>query len=270
MRARAVTSEEVDHYRRHGWVVLRGYVSAADAARVLELCRSSMGEEAERPMPSVFRDGITMWRRWDDPWRTHPELLGLGRSADYAGPLTALAGGALRYLNDQVAVKVPPGASADPEGGVPMTDDTPWHQDHPYLPIDRIGDLTAWLALHDMDAEHGTLRFLDGSHEVGGLEASLLQEDLRETHASLWDRFPVSEPFALQAGDVTVHHGCTIHWAPANTRPTLRWAYIAEFIPADARVARLPNVRAAAAGLGEGDEFDHEAFPLVPLATARS
>lgn len=192
------------------------------------------------------------------PWRTHPELEALGRSPAFAAPLAELSGlpAGIRYLNDQVAVKVPPDVGA--------TDETPWHQDHPYLPIDRPGDLTVWVALHDVQPEHGTMQFLDGSHEIGGLEASLLEADLQEAHPDLWERFPVTEPLALRAGDATVHHGCTLHWAPANSLPTCRWAYIAEYVPADARAARLPNPRATAAGLAAGDTFDHPAFPLTP------
>jgi len=252
---RDVTDEEIDLYATHGWVLLRQWLDPAAVALALSAARAVMGVAADIPTSSIFSADVAMWQRWDEPWRRRPELACLGRSDEFTRPLADLAGRpeGIRYLNDQLTAKVPRAAG---------NTDTPWHQDNPYLAIDREGDLTVWVALHDMRPEHGTVRFLPGSHAVGPLEESLLLgSDLRAAHPELWSRYGVSGPLTLQAGDATVHHGNTIHGAPANSTRGPRWAYICEYIPGDALVDRLPNKRAEAAGLRQGDMFPDDRYP---------
>ena len=261
--ARPVSSDESAFYLAHGWVVLRHWISPAVVAEMLAAALAVMGEMAERPPSSPLRDDPRVWRRWDEPWRTHPSFERLARSSEFVAPLVALSKlrSGLRYIDDQIVVKLPASAGAMGE--------TPWHQDHPCLPIDRTGDLTVWVALHDMEPEHGTLRFLDRSHQEGPLEVVSLQHDLRETHPLLFAQYRVSGPQQLRSGDATVHHGCTVHGAPPNDTASPRWAYIAEFIPGDARVAGPRSARVEAAGLTAGDRFDHPAFPLTSAPASR-
>ena len=259
--ARPVTREESAFYLAHGWVVLRQWIDPAVTGEMLAVARAVMGEMAARTPRSPLQDDPRVWRRWDEPWRTHASFERFARSSEFAAPLVALSRlrSGLRYIDDQIVVKLPASAGAMGE--------TPWHQDHPCLPIDRAGDLTAWVALHEMEPEHGTLRFLDRSHHEGPLDAVSLQLDLRESHPSLFERYPASDPLHLRAGDATVHHGCTVHGAAANDTASPRWAYIAEFIPGDARVAGRRSARVEAAGLAAGDGFDHPAFRLTsPLS----
>jgi ectoine hydroxylase-related dioxygenase (phytanoyl-CoA dioxygenase family) len=216
-----------------------------------------MGDAADQQTSSVFKSGITWWQRWDEPWREYPELAELGRSEQFAQPLANLSGepAGIRYLSDQFAVKRP---------AVEGNTDTPWHQDNPYLAIDRPGDLTVWVALHDMVPECGTMRFLQGSHGVGALETSMISgADLERDHPEIWETYTVTAPLHLDAGDATVHNGYTIHCAPANSTDRPRWAYISEYIPGDARVDRLPNARADAAGLNQGDPWPEQDHPLT-------
>ena len=49
------------------------------------------------------------------------------------------------------------------------TRESVWHQDFPYNPIDRRGMLTIWVAIEDVPAEAGALRFVPGSHRLGPL-----------------------------------------------------------------------------------------------------
>jgi len=265
---RQITGDEVDHFRSHGWVVLRRWVDLAAVAEAFEICRSAMGDDAQNPMPSVVPESVRMWRRWDAPWKLYPELEKLGRSAEFTEPLTALpfSDDGLRFWHDQFAVKTP--------DSIGTTTETPWHQDNPYLAIDRVGDLTVWVALHDMTPEHGTMRFLTGSHTLGPLEDTFLDGqsgDLRDRHPDLWEKYELSSPLTLAAGDATVHDGCTIHWAPNNTAAEPRRAYISEYIPGASKVARLPNGRVEALGLREGDDYpDDDSFPLTRRPAVRS
>jgi ectoine hydroxylase-related dioxygenase (phytanoyl-CoA dioxygenase family) len=77
----------------------------------------------------------------------------------------------VRVFWDKTFVK-PPAA----EG----TRESVWHQDFPYNPIDRRGMLTVWMAIEDVPANAGALRFVPGSHRLGPLgRLDLVSEEYR-------------------------------------------------------------------------------------------
>ena len=55
---RTVTAEEVDHLHEHGWVQLKRFVDPDVLARMLDLARERMGEDADsNPLPPAPRAG---------------------------------------------------------------------------------------------------------------------------------------------------------------------------------------------------------------------
>jgi phytanoyl-CoA hydroxylase len=98
----------------------------------------------------------------------------------------------------------------------PMTDaETPWHQDAAYWP--KVADLRAssfWIALDDVDAENGCMRYVFGSNNEplrnhqqpasgGALQCIVTEED--DLHLG-----------NVKAGSAIAHHGFTIHGALGN------------------------------------------------------
>src|SRR4029078_8842474 len=69
----------------------------------------------------------------------------------------------IRHHLDIIAVKMP--KAATDVGSAP----SPRHQDYPANGHDRVGTVVFWLALDDMPAERGTMRFRSGSHTLGEL-----------------------------------------------------------------------------------------------------
>ncbi|GAA3144284.1 phytanoyl-CoA dioxygenase family protein [Nonomuraea salmonea] len=94
---------------------------------------------------------------------------------------------------------------------------TEFHQDFPWMPMDRSAMLTVWLALADVPAGMGALRFYAGSHRHGLLGRSFTRPDDDQLTQHPWlKELELSPPLDLEAGDATVHHALTVHGAPAN------------------------------------------------------
>jgi ectoine hydroxylase-related dioxygenase (phytanoyl-CoA dioxygenase family) len=91
------------------------------------------------------------------------------------------------------------------------------HQDHLSVGGDT-NCFTAWFPLHDCPAELGPLQVLDGSHLFGLQDADL------ETGVVSRDKVRGKEwvSGAINAGDVLIFHGLTVHSGSPNTSSQLR------------------------------------------------
>lgn len=95
---------------------------------------------------------------------------------------------------------------------------TPPHQDNFYFCFTPPLVLTMWLALDDVDAENGGLRYVPGSHRSGirphGRTKTLgFSQGITDYGAA--DR-SAEVLVSARPGDVLIHHGDTIHRADAN------------------------------------------------------
>lgn len=99
---------------------------------------------------------------------------------------------------------------------------TPPHQDNFYFCYAPPQVLTMWLALDPVDEENGCLRYVPGSHLLGirphqrtkTLGFSQGISDYGDADRTL------ERAIIMQPGDVTIHHGNTIHRADANSSST--------------------------------------------------
>lgn len=95
---------------------------------------------------------------------------------------------------------------------------TPPHQDNFYFCLAPPQVLTMWLALDEVDEENGCLRYIPGSHLRG------IRPHVRTTTLGFSQGIPdysaadyaAEVPIVMRPGDLTVHHGNTIHRADAN------------------------------------------------------
>lgn len=102
----------------------------------------------------------------------------------------------------------------------PATDHiTPPHQDNYYFCLRPPQVLTIWMALDRVDEENGCLRYVTGSHLRGvrphGRTQTLGFSQGITDYGTEHDR-QNEVPVRLQPGDMTIHHGNTIHRADAN------------------------------------------------------
>ncbi len=252
--ARAVTQDEIDFYRKNGWVHLKALIPEAEAAAILrEIDRQRGGGRPGFAHGDMFS---AMWENVPDPSRQSPALRAFTHGRELGDAAAALQGGAVRYWRDEVLLKMP----ADRRGG-----ETPWHQDHPYTAFDRSGRPQFWIALMDIPPERGSLVFLSGSHKSGVLGRAFHDDSdaMKNRIASVRAEYPQSPPLHLRPGDATVHDGMTIHSAPPNVTSDPRWAYVVQFFVADALYNGAPSPVIEGLGLEVNMPFSDERFPIV-------
>ncbi len=110
-----------------------------------------------------------------------------------------------------------------------------WHQDWMFWQaIDRCRTVTCWIALADVTLDMGPMVFLEGSH-LDGLRMDLQP---REWTGGGLPPHPLDRPYAqvpvlVKAGQVTFHHGATMHGSDCNTSDRARYALVSHVMAAD-------------------------------------
>lgn len=240
---RVLTDDEVD--------VLR-----AEVMRVIE-----QRDRADAPQPVLLRnlsgnDDAPVWQIvniWaaSEPFRrlvSHPRIV------DGVAQLTGAR--ELRLWHDQIQYKPPQ------KGGV-----NHWHQDSPYWPIltPKTAQVTAWVALDDVDEDNGCMSMVPGSHQWGNeikfLE-SLPNYDAMpgeyKGHTIRVVRCPVRK------GYVHFHHALTWHGSHANTSGRHRRAIALHYMTDETRYdASGDHVMKPFVEVADGAKLAGEHFPLV-------
>jgi hypothetical protein len=268
---RDVTDDEGAFFRENGWVKLEGLMSPGLAAGMLEAVRdllldakgdvpADLTDLPKDPAERIFDAG--QWRDWHFPARDdHMEPLhGVVFSRQIGRNTARLLGRevGVNYHADLLAVKMPAGHASS----LPTT----WHQDWINFPFDRVGFLTFWIALDDISAEQGAMRFLSGSHKEGPLGRRNFGDasDVVEYYPTLRERYELSPPLELSAGDATVHTGLVVHSAPENATDRPRWAFVTSYHPADTCYTGAPHhIFAQSLGLEVGQPIRHPLFPTI-------
>jgi ectoine hydroxylase-related dioxygenase (phytanoyl-CoA dioxygenase family) len=253
------TTDDVAFYDEHGYWVSGSILPGAlldEAALAAE--RFYRGERDAR-LP--FAEGYSNWSPANglDVVRNNEfvslQSHGLARLARQP-VIGAIAGrlartSQIRLLDDQLVYK-PPG-TADRGAGPPRgtsSDATAvgWHADLAYWKTcssERL--LTAWIPFHDIDEERGTLVVLDGSHRWAGTGDTRFfnDPDLDATERRLArdGRAVVRVPMRLRRGQVSFHHGWTLHASYPNSSPSPRLALAVHLQDQDNhyRPSRGPN-----------------------------
>ena len=209
-------SFEIDRqsYNQHGFVIVRQLLGEADFAEL----RANLDRYVRDVVPTLPDTDAF----YDD--RARPETLKqLQRMGcdpffrDYARhrKWTALA----------EALVGEPVSSDQPEwfNKPPGTNHvTPPHQDNYYFCLAPSNVITIWMAMDDVDAENGCLRYVAGSHQRGfraHAKSKILGFSQGITDYTP-DDFTREVAVPLRAGDLVAHHGMTIHRADANLSAT--------------------------------------------------
>ncbi|WP_344834586.1 phytanoyl-CoA dioxygenase family protein [Actinocorallia longicatena] len=252
LAVRSVTEDEVAFFQENGWVHLPGLLPAGDAARLREIATVRL-DSRERERRSAVDRAFGQSR---DIAESDPLFRELALS-----PVLGRSAARLLHGVAEVRVQVTNLLVKEPDGG---HGPTVFHQDFPWMPMDRSAMLTFWLALADVPAAMGSLRFRTGSHRHGLLGRSFVRDgdDQPSQHPWLTD-LPLSDPLDLAAGDATVHHALTVHGSGENRRDTRRLSFTATYFDADALYTGAPYGQTDGLGLTVNRPFDHPKFPKV-------
>ena len=112
-----------------------------------------------------------------------------------------------------------------------------WHQDLTYWGLSHDDQVSVWLALSDVSYLSGAMQMIPGSHKVGKMDHKLINdknnvllqgqtvENVKEENAVVC---------SLKPGQVSLHHGWTLHTSKSNDsddrRIGLNFQYIATHI----------------------------------------
>ena len=251
---------QVAHYRRHGYVVVRGLVSGAEIALLRDAVRQLLDEAPVGPDQPHDRDGNPVPHPRDysflQPADGTPVLnrisAPLARSADvlkvYAGPrllqaVEALYGHDWVPFSESIVVKLP-------HVGAPFA----WHQDGRFA-TGEVAErgVNFGIYLYDSDESNGCLYVVPHSHRGGRV-------DVAAQAAAHGERLPGSIPVPVAAGDVIVHSRNLVHGSFTNrsseqrvtvyfgyhARATVEGEFAAEQIRRRAQVVELALAARAA------------------------
>jgi hypothetical protein len=271
---RPVTSDEVAAFGDNGWVELPGLVSAELAGTLLSRLKQLSGIDldefiegdpaSEAALERTRSEGrkrlFFMSRLQDDTVWQVATARGLGEAA---AALTGIR--PMRLFTDGIICKLPEWTGKRDVGPAIMTGETPWHQDMPPMPMDRVGGVQFWLALTEITPEMGSMQHLSGSHRERPMGCVQFNDDqsLEELHPELWEKYELSPPHHLHPGDVLAHDSLTVHYAQANRTNRLRWVYTSYRIPANTLNNGIPNPRFEEFGFETWKPFEHPKFPIV-------
>jgi Phytanoyl-CoA dioxygenase (PhyH) len=268
MQVRDITDSEIAHYKEKGWVKLDQLISADAAGDLLTRAKGFMGDKGDTHEPRPGRDKVntTTWNDYHDV-ADDDQLFGALGYSKKVGHL------AQRLMDRDVPVRIYTNTLAVKLGTKqntvrPGTGTSPWHQDFPSLPFDRVGFLTFWIALDEVTAEMGAMRFYSGSQRLGSLGhvGWFDGKELVDVYPNLEANFPLSPPLHYRPGDATVHHSLVVHGAPRNETDRPRWPFIASYFPADTKfnggLAPVAH-RGDAKVLTPGQPFDSPKFRQV-------
>jgi hypothetical protein len=251
---RKLTDKEVRFYREHGWVHIPALVDprfiGTLAAKAAELCRRT-GTVYVAAVAEAFGQNRGLAG-------VDPGFAAAAYSPTMAGNASRLLPGApqVRLQIDNLLVKEAPGGAHRA---------TVFHQDFPSMPMDCSFMLTVWLALIDIPATMGSLRFYDRSHIYGLLGRSFVRpgDDALTQHPWLAE-LELSPALDLHAGDATVHSALTIHGAAANEHDRPRLSYAWTYFDAQTKYTGSPFAQTDELDLEVNETFDHPRFPLIP------
>ena len=112
-----------------------------------------------------------------------------------------------------------------------------WHQDASYWPLTPTKTITVWLALDDVSAQNGAMKFIPGSHHHGQIpfRASDVGEHnvLNQTVSSPEDWGENAVNVELKAGQISIHSDLLLHGSEPNLSTTDRRGLTLRYMPSD-------------------------------------
>jgi len=231
----SLTPEQLARFQRSGYIKLKNVFTGNELKAFREEITSLVKKMAGGNKPLSERDTygkafLQVMNLWTTNHEIVKTLVFAPRLARIATELLQTRG--VRLYHDQALYK-------EAGGGY-----TPWHVDQQYWPFESDRTITAWIPLHPVPVENGTLSFASGSQQITygrDLEISDESEKLINQHLKLSD-FPIDEtPYDL--GEVSFHLGYTFHRAGPNKLPTPREVMTVIYIDKDIRLIQPRNPR---------------------------
>lgn len=226
-----LTPEQVDFYRREGYLVVHDVLDAAElgalrAARdgLLEGARGATDHTALYDLEDTHRPDAPRVRRLKLPHRHHPAFEALIRSPKLLALMTPLLGASVRMHTSKLNLK-------SAAYGAPVE----WHQDWAFYPHTNDDVLAVGVLLDDFTPDNGPMMVVPGTHLgpvhdhhhggvfVGAIDPTRIAPELAR-----------AVPLIAKAGSITLHHARLVHGSALNTSGRSRSFLLYEAMAADA------------------------------------
>lgn len=226
-----LTPQQVDLYRREGYLVVHDVLDATELKRLheatLTLLEGARGVSDHTDLYDL-EDSHTpespRVRRLKLPHRHHPAFAELIRSPKVLALLTPLLGPSVRMHTCKLNLK-------SAAFGAPVE----WHQDWAFYPHTNDDVLALGVMLDDFEPDNGPMMVVPGTHFgpihdhhqsgvfVGAIDPTLIRDELAQ-----------AVPLIAKAGSITLHHARLIHGSAQNTSGRSRNFLLYEAMAADA------------------------------------
>ena len=141
-----------------------------------------------------------------------------------------------------------------------------WHQDLMYWGLEPANVASVWLAFTDSSPENGCVRFISGSHTRGLIAAS--ENPQPDNMLSRGQAIDVSDSkeqivdAVLEAGEMSIHHGHTVHSSNPNRSAGPRIGMTMTFIPPSVRSTKGTDMATLVRGRDGHGHFGHTPRPV--------
>ena len=202
-------------FETDGYVAVASFLSADEVGE----CLTQLGRYIDEVVPTLPAEDV-FYEDKDDA----STLKQLQRMQDHDAWFAEFFAGKPRQLAEELLGSEVVGKNMQffnkpPEIGQP----TPPHQDGYYFKLDPPHALTMWMALEEVDAENGCVRYVKGSHLDGMREhgrTGTLGFSQGMTDFGSDDDLAREEAQPASPGDLLAHHALTIHRADGNSSKT--------------------------------------------------
>jgi ectoine hydroxylase-related dioxygenase (phytanoyl-CoA dioxygenase family) len=141
-----------------------------------------------------------------------------------------------------------------------------WHQDAPYWPVlTPMKQVSAWVALDDVDEGNGCMSMVPGSHLWGNNIAFLhTLKKFEDMPGQFQEHRLTVKTCPVKRGEVHFHHALTWHGSNVNTSGRKRRAIALHYMPGDTRfIAANNHVMKQFITAKDGEVIKDAAFPRV-------
>lgn len=253
-----ITPQQHAAFDRQGHLVVEGLVSRGRATALREAFEAQCVSWAAEVDVSV-EEYLSVVSQWTNVWEHNADFraqLHDRRAAAIAAELIGCE--RVRVFHDHLIVKPPHGGST-----------IPWHRDLPNWPVGEPRGVSCWLALDDVPAESGAMRFMPGAHKAP-ITPSI---DFLNEAKDWGERASEAVAVPVCAGDAVFHHCLSWHTSPPNRTAAWRRAYITIYI--DATCTYDPtragwHPMASRVTVPAGAVFNDDVFPVLGGREARS
>jgi phytanoyl-CoA hydroxylase len=246
-----VTPAQHAEFHEQGHVVVHGLASPPQVQRLRHAFEAQAVAWAAE-VDATVEEYLGVVSQWTNVWEHNAvfrEQLHDGRAAAIAAELIGCD--KVRVFHDHLIVKPPHGGST-----------IPWHRDLPNWPVSEPRGVSCWLALDDVTAESGAMRFMPGGHKEPMTRSIDFLNEAKDWGAREGEAVAVPVP----AGSTIFHHCLSWHTSPPNLTGSWRRAYIVIYI--DATCTYDPeragwHPMSSRVTVPAGSAFNDDVFPIL-------